>query len=465
VFHHVAGCIQGEEMTSAILGMYMAVTALFAPPQRVTFSETVAPIVYQNCVTCHRPGEAAPFALISYEDVKKRGPLIAAVTKSRYMPPWHATHGFGEFKEERRLSDDQIASITEWVAQGMPQGDPAKMPKLPVFTEGWHLGKPDLILEMPTAYEVPASGPDIYRNFVVPTNLTEDRWIRAIEFRPGVRKAVHHVLIGYDTSGQVRKLDAADDQPGYSTTMGGNFSNTANSASLGGWAVGNVPEFLPEEFALALPKASDLVLQMHFHPTGKPEKEKSVVGIYFSNKAPERSLMGVELPPLYGFGAGINIPAGKSDYTIDDSLTLPVDAQAYGVFVHAHYVAKQVKATATLPDGSVQPLTWIQDWDFNWQDVYTYKSMVALPSGTRIDVRVTYDNSADNPRNPNSPPKAVLWGEQTFDEMASVNIPMVTVRKEDEKALREFLSNRQRAAILRGVQDGTLKRMNEQRVK
>jgi len=452
-------------MTSAIIGLYMVVMGLFAPPEQVTFSETVAPIIYQNCVTCHRPGEAAPFSLITYDDVKKRGTLIATVTKSRYMPPWHAIHGFGEFKEERRLSDEQIASIAEWVAQGMPQGDSTKLPKLPEFTEGWHLGKPDLIVEMPVAYEVPASGPDIYRNFVVPTNLTDDRWVRAIEFRPGARKAVHHALFGYDTTGQVRKLDAADDQPGYSTTMGGNFTNSANSPSLGGWAVGNVPEFLPEEFALSLPKGADLVLQMHFHPTGKPETEKSVIGIYFSKKAPERNLKGVELPPLYGFGAGINIPAGKSDYTIEDSLTLPVDAQAFGVFVHAHYVAKEMKATATLPDGSVQPLIWIQDWDFNWQDVYTYKTLVTLPKGTRIDVRVTYDNSANNPRNPNNPPKPVMWGERTFDEMASVNIPMVTVRKEDEQALQEFLSNRQRAAILKGVQDGTLKRMNEQRVK
>jgi hypothetical protein len=450
-------------MTNAILGLYLAITGLFAP-QQVTFSETVAPIIYQNCVTCHRPGEAAPFSLISYEDVKKRGTLIAAVTSSRYMPPWHAAHGFGEFKEERRLTDDQIATIGDWVAQGMPQGDPAKMPKLPAFTEGWHLGKPDLILEMPVAYDIPASGPDIYRNFVVPTNLTEDRWVRAIEFRPGARKAVHHVLIGYDASGQVRKLDGADGRPGYSTTMGGNFTNTANSASLGGWAVGNVPEFLPEEFALALPKGSDIVLQMHFHPTGKPETEKSVIGIYFSNKPPERNLTSVELPPLFGFGAGINIPAGKSDYTVEDSLTLPVDVQAFGVFVHAHYVAKQVKATATMPDGSVRPLIWIQDWDFNWQDVYTFKTMVMLPRDTRIDVRVTYDNSASNPANPNSPPKAVMWGEQTSDEMASVNIPMVTVRKEDEKVLREMLSNRQKAAIQQGIQDGTLKRMMEQRV-
>ena len=439
---------------------------LMAPAQQqVTFSETIAPILYQNCVTCHRPGEAAPFSLISYDDVRKRGALIATVTKSRYMPPWHATHGYGEFKEERRLSDEQIAAIAAWVSSGMPEGDPNRMPKLPPFTEGWHLGKPDLILEMPTAFEVPASGPDIYRNFVVPTNLAEDRWVRAIEFRPSARKAVHHVLFGYDVSGAVRKLDGTDGKPGYTTTMGGNFTNTANSASLGGWAVGNNPELLPEEFALGLPRGSDLVLQMHFHPTGKPETERSSIGIYFSSKEPSRNLIGVDLPALFGFGAGINIPEGKSDYAIEDSLTLPVDVEAFGVFAHAHYIAKEMKATATLPDGSMQPLIWIQNWDFNWQDVYTFKNLVRLPKGTRIDVRVTYDNSANNPRNPSNPPKPVLWGEQTSDEMASISIPMVTLRKEDERALQDLLAGRQRAAIQRGVQDGTLQRMLAQRPK
>jgi hypothetical protein len=452
-------------MTNIIIGLYVAAAGMQTPAQNVTFSETIAPILYQNCVTCHRPGEAAPFSLVSYEDVKKRGALIASVTRSRYMPPWHATHGYGEFKEERRLSDEQIAAISQWVIEGMPQGDPSRMPPQPAFTEGWHLGKPDLILEMRVAYDVPASGPDIYRNFIVPTNLAEDRWVRAIEFRPSTRQVVHHVLFGYDASGEMRKLDGADGTPGYSTTMGGNFTSAANSGSLGGWAVGNMPELIPEEFGLSLPKGSDIVLQMHFHPTGKAEAERSTIGIYFSSRPPERNLKGVELPALFGFGAGINIPAGKSDYTLQDSLTLPVDVQAFGVFAHFHYIAKEIKADATLPDGSIRPLIWIQEWDFNWQDVYTFKTLVSLPKGTRVDVRVTYDNSANNPRNPNNPPRAVLWGEQTSDEMASVNIPMVTVRKEDEQALQDFLSARQRAAIQRGVQDGTLKRMMDQRAK
>jgi len=201
--------------STRFLGVLLVPTILLTAAERVTFSETIAPIVYANCVTCHRPGEAAPFSLITYDDVKKRGPLIATVTKLRYMPPWHAAHGFGDFADERRLSEAEIALIAEWVKQGMAEGDAARMPKLPKFTDGWHLGKPDMVIEMPVGFELPASGPDIYRNFVVATNLTEDKWVRAVEFRPSTRKVVHHVLFAYDASGTTRKLDGADGRPGF----------------------------------------------------------------------------------------------------------------------------------------------------------------------------------------------------------------------------------------------------------
>jgi hypothetical protein len=430
---------------------------------QVTFSTTIAPIIYNNCVTCHRPGEAAPFALMSYEDVKKRGALIATVTQSRYMPPWHAAHGYGEFAEERRLTDKQIADIGAWVKQGMPQGDPALAPKPPQFVEGWHLGKPDLVLEMPVGYDVPATGPDIYRNFVIPTGLTEDKWVRAVEYRPSARKVVHHVLFAYDATGALAKRSGLDGKPGFGG-MGtvGVTGGTGSSGSLGGWAVGNTPVFLVDGLALALAKGSDFVLQMHFHPTGKLETEKSTVGIYFADRAPEHRLIAVQGPALFGFGAGIDIPAGAKNYTIDDSLTLPVDMLAYSVGAHAHYVAKEMKATATLPDGTVKPLLWIQNWDFAWQDRYNYKDPVALPKGTRIDVHLAYDNSADNPRNPSNPPKRVQWGEQSFDEMGSVTLQAIAVHKEDEPELQRFFANRLRAAIQRGVQDGTAKRMLEE---
>jgi Tol biopolymer transport system component len=449
-------------MTTKLAVSLLAAAALLPAADKVTFSENIAPIVYDNCVTCHRSGEAAPFALISYEDVKKRGALIVTVTKSRYMPPWHATHGYDEFADERRLTDQQIATIADWVQQGMPQGDPAKMPKLPQFADGWHLGKPDLILEMPVAFELPSSGPDIFRNFVIPTGLKEDKWVRAVEFRPSARKAAHHALFAYSPAGSMSRIDGVDGKPGFGG-MGtvGVAGTQGSSGGLGGWAVGGTAQFLPGELAMPLPKGSDFLLQMHFHLTGKPETEKSMVGIYFAEKAPERNLTAIGLPSLFGFGAGIDIPPGEKNYTIQDSLTLPVDVKVYGAAAHAHYLAKDIKATATLPDGSVKPLIWIQDWDFNWQEQYTYKAPFTLPKGTRIDATLRYDNSADNPRNPSNPPKRVLFGEESFDEMGGVGLNLITVNKEDEPALQKVLAEGAQAAIRRGGADGTARRYIE----
>jgi len=451
-------------MALKLIGLLTLAAGLLPAADKVTFSETIAPILYQNCVTCHRPGEAAPFALISYEDAKKRGSLIATVTKSRYMPPWHAAHDYGQFADERRLTDAQIGAIAQWVSDGMPQGDVSKMPKLPQFPEGWHLGKPDLILEMRAGFNLAASGPYVYRNFVIPTHLTADKWVRAIEFRPSARKVVHHVLFAYDASGSVQKMDGVDGKPGFTGMSAiGITGGAAASGSLGGWAVGATPVFLPDGLALPLPKNSDVVLQMHFHLTGKPEMEKSTLGIYFEDKAPERRLTAVQVPALFGFGAGLDIPAGERAYKIQDSLTLPVDVQAFSVGAHAHYVAKEMKATATLPNGTTVPLLWIQDSDFNWQDRYTYKAPVTLPKGTKIDVKLVYDNSTDNPRNPSNPAKRVWWGEQSFDEMGSVTLQAVAARKEDEPALQVFLADRLRKAVAAGVLNGTAKRLQEER--
>jgi len=437
-------------------------------PAPVTFTENVAPIVYQNCVTCHRSGEAAPFPLITYDDVKKHAKTIVKATGSRYMPPWHAVHGFGDFADERRLTDEQIATIADWFDHGMPEGDRSKLPPLPTFADGWHLGTPDLVVRMPTGFELPASGPDVYRNFVVPTNLPEDKWVRAIEFRPSARKAVHHVLFAYDASHMLARLDGRDGRPGFGGmgSAGVSPGNPGAVGPLGGWAVGSTPAFLPEGVALPLPKGSDLILQMHFHLTGKPEMEQATVGIYFADKAPERRLYSIQIPALFGFGAGIDIPAGEKNFTVDDSFVLPVDLKAFFVAAHAHYLAREMKATATLPDGTRQPILWIQDWDFNWQDRYFYKTPVMLPKGTRIDVHLSYDNSDDNPRNPHpSPAMRVQWGEQSFDEMGSVVLAAQALQASDEPALQRALVERARAAIGRAAANGTLQRVMQEREK
>src|SRR5262245_61127253 len=447
-----------------ILVISAAAPARTPAPPPPTFTDSVAPILYDNCVTCHRPGQAAPFPLISYDDAKMHGTQIAKVTASRFMPPWHATHGFGEFADERRLTDAQIATIAAWVKADMPEGNPSHMPTLPAFPDGWHLGTPDLVLTMPAGFELPASGPDVFRNFVVPAHLTEDKWVRAIEFHPSARKAVHHVLFAYDSSGAAARRDGRDGRPGFggmgSAGVGGGAGSTG---PLGGWAVGATPVFLPPGVALALPKGSDIILQMHFHLTGKPETEQSTIGIYFADKAPERRVYSLQVPPLFGFGSGIDIPAGAKDYAIEDSFTTPVDLKAFSVAGHAHYIAKEMKATATLPDGTKQPLLWIQDWDFNWQDRYIFKTPVQLPKGTRIDVRLVYDNTSANPRNPSDPPKPVLWGEQSFDEMGSVIMAVQCEHAEDEPVLQKAFAERNRATVARATGNGTLRRFLEQR--
>lgn len=433
-----------------------------------TFTETIAPIVYANCVTCHRPGEVAPFSLLTYEDVVKKGKQIARVTEEKYMPPWHAVHGYGEFVGERGLTDVQIATIGTWVKNGMPRGDESKMPKLPVFPpDGWRLGQPDLILEMPAGFDLPASGPDVFRNFVVPTKLAEDKWVRGIEFRPSARKVVHHALFAQVTGGSLAARDGADGRPGFGG-MGavGVINDRGGSRSLGGWAVGATPTMFPEGFAALLPKGSDFLLQMHFHLSGKPETEKSLIGIYFADKAPQKNLFSVELPALFGVGAGIDIPPGETRFAIRDSFTLPGEVSVYSAIAHAHYLAKEMKATATLPDGSTRPLLWIRDWDFNWQDTYVYKKPFTLPKGTRMDVTITYDNSADNPRNPITPPRRALWGEQSFDEMGTVGFGFEVLDTADVPAFAEALTSRSKAAIAAGGKDGTVGRFlaRQQRV-
>lgn len=426
---------------------------------RVAFSETIAPILYEHCVTCHRPGEIGPFSLITYEDVARHGTKIREVTASRHMPPWHPAHGFGAFVGERRLSDEDIAAIASWVKQGMPRGDAARMPRLPPLPEGWQLGKPDLVLEMPAAFEVPEHAHDVYRNFVLPTGLKEDRWVRAVELRSSARSAAHHALFAYVKQGTFAARDGADGQPGFGGSMAVGFVPGQSGGSLGGWAVGGRGMELPDGLALPLPAGADFLLQMHFHSMGKPARERAQVGLYFAPGPPARPMASLELPPLFGFGAGIDIPAGESSYVIRDTFTLPGEVFVRGAWAHAHYLGKEMKVEASLPDGSTLPLLWIPDWDFNWQEFYVYQQPVRLPKGTRVDATIRYDNSAGNRRNPHDPPQPVRWGLNSTDEMGTIGFLFeILADEEDKTALQKALADRTTAAIQHGAADGTLRR-------
>ena len=408
-------------------------TAALSYAQTVTFNEQIAPIIYGNCSKCHHPGEVAPFSLLSYDDVRAHARTIATVTQSHYMPPWKPEPGWSAYRDERRLTPTQIALIQQWVDGGMPLGDPSKAPLPPQYTDGWQLGAPDLILEMPAGYPVPADGPDIYRNFVIPTKLTEDKWVRAIELKPSARTVVHHSLFFSDTTGGARKQDGVDGQPGFPGfgsifTVGDPVS--ALNGGLGGWVPGTTPAFLPQGIAVPLPKGSDFLMQTHFHPNGLAQTEKTVIGLYFG-PAPARLMTQVQVPAFFGVRANIDIPAGEPDYKVRGSFTLPADVDAVGVAAHAHYLCKEAKLTATLPTGEVRILLWIRQWEFNWQDQYQFQDLLPLPKGTRLDGELTYDNSAGNYRNPNTPPKRVRWGENSTDEMGSLLLNVLPKQPDD----------------------------------
>ena len=378
-----------------------------------TFNKDIAPIVFQNCASCHRPGEVAPFSLLTYADVKKHSSEVAELTQKRQMPPWKPEHGFGDFLGERRLTDAQIATIQQWTQAGRPEGNPADLPPAPKFVEGWTLGEPDMIVKAPKAYSLHAEGRDLLRSFVVPLGLTEDKYIEAVEFRPSNRKIVHHALFFLDASGRARELDGADGQPGFPGGPGG--LGFIPSGGLGGWAPGVTPRRLPQGVGRLVKKGSDLVVQIHFHPSGKVEAEQFSVGFYFAKKPPEKLFISMMCAAGRG---GLNIAPDDKKYEINETFTVPADVKLQGVFPHAHLVCKEIEVTATLPDGKNIPIIWIKDWDWDWQDEYLYNHVLDIPRGTQVHMRFRYDNSSDNVKNPNKPPRRIHWGEQTSDEMA-----------------------------------------------
>ena len=414
-----------------VLALVPALLVLPAQAQ-VTFSKDIGPIIYLHCSPCHRPGEAAPFSLMSYADVAKHGKLIAAVTAARIMPPWKAEPASYEYRDSRRLSDAELKTIQLWVKAGMPEGDRSAAPAVPQFTVGWQLGTPDLVVKMDKAFPVPADGFDIYRYLRIPLNLPEDKWVRAIELRPSARAVVHHVLYFADSSEDAKRIEA--EQNASSSRMSG-MRIGRDMVPLGGVAVGAQPHLLPEGLALKLPKGTDLMFQYHFHPVGKEEAEQSTIGLYFAKQAPEHTLMSVQLPVAYGLFSGLAIPPGQKDFSARDSFVLPVDVQAVSVGAHAHYIGKTMKMTATFPDGTVKTLLDIRDWDFAWQDRYFFEHTILLPKGTKLDSEVTWDNSADNAKNPSRPPIEVRWGEQTKDEMGAVGLQVYPVAESDFAAL------------------------------
>jgi len=375
-----------------------------------TYSKDVAPILQKNCQECHRPGQVGPFALETYEQARKRATDIAAVVDDRTMPPWKASPHFGvKFKDARTLSDQEIATLVAWSEADAPEGNPADTPTPPKFPDDWQLGTPDLVVDIGADFAVPADGGDIYRCFVVQTDLDKDQYVSAVECRPGNRRVVHHILAYVDTSGKARERDQSDPGPGY-TCFGG--PGEPIHGGLGGWAPGNLPSQLDEGIGRSLPRQSDIIIQVHYHPRGKAEVDRTKIGLHFARKSVKQIMHASA-----AINPELDLPPGKTNIEVKAAWQVPVDLVAHAVTPHMHLLGRDILMSVKFPDGRVQDLIKIDDWDFNWQYTYNFEKPLDLPKGTLLTVVAHYDNSAANPRNPNKPPKEVKWGEATTDEM------------------------------------------------
>jgi tetratricopeptide (TPR) repeat protein len=414
-----------------VFSVVSAVTACgleAAPAGPVTFARDVAPIVFGHCTVCHHPNGSAPFSLLTYAVARSHATQIAAVTKTRVMPPWKSEPGYGDFIGHRPLTDDEIHLLQRWIDDGAPEGDPADLPTPPHWTDGWQLGTPDLVVALAQPYVLAAEGTDVSRVFVLPIPIERMRYVRGVEFRPGNAKVVHHANIRIDRTPASRALDDQDPAPGYDGLL--SHSAVYPDGHFLGWTPGQVAPLLPKGLAWRVAPRTDLVIEVHMKPSGKPEVVEPSVGFYFGDDPPERT------PAMLRLGRqSLDIAPGEKHYTITDSFVLPVDAEVQAVQPHAHYRAREVRGVATLPDGTTRWLIFIKDWDFRWQHVYRYVTPFMLPKGTTLSVQYTFDNSADNPRNPRQPPTRVTWGQWSQDEMADLWIQVLTRDDRDLQTL------------------------------
>jgi hypothetical protein len=395
-----------------------------------TFNRHIAPIVFEHCASCHRPGEVAPFSLLSYADVKKRAEQLAQVTSRRFMPPWKSVEGHGRFIGERRLTKDQIELIGHWASSGAAEGEARDLPPAPRFSDTWLLGQPDITVTMAEAFPVPADGPDVYRNFVLNLEIPPGKYIKALEYRPSNRRVVHHALFASDASGKSRKDDEADPLSGFAGSL--NIPGRLFPGSMSAWAPGREARPLPDGISMPWKNGTDLVLQLHLHPSGKPEVEQSSIGFFLTDEPPRRSMVDIMM-----LDRKIDIPPGEVAYKTRDEFSVPVEMEILAIFPHMHMIGRDIRITAVPPSGPSFPLIWINDWDFNWQSLYQCEPAVRLPAGTKVVLEGVHDNSAANIRNPNNPPQRITFGEQTSNEMTAALVQLVPVLEADLAKMTE----------------------------
>lgn len=387
----------------------------------VTYHRDVLPVLQSACQSCHRPGQVGPFSLMTYAEAARWADDIVGETRAGRMPPWKPTQR-GVFTNERTLTAAQKKVLEQWVKEGMPEGDPKHAPKPAKFPEGWQLGKPDLVLEMPSEAVIGPKGRDAFHCVVFRTNFKKDMYIAAVEVQPGNTRVVHHTVQIIDTSGTGRALlkrgflrpREGDSGPGYWTRIG--FGYLPDPAKgLGGWAPGLVPQMLPPGVGLKLPKGADVIMQVHYHRTGKEERDRTKIGLYFQKGPVTGNFQAIGVPGLF-----FRIPAGEKNCKVETSWRLAEDVTLHYLIPHMHLLGKSIELTAKVPGGKEEVLISIPEWDYNWQEMYQLKTPRKLPRGTVLRVRAVYDNSSENPRNPSDPPRTARFGEQTTHEMCFV---------------------------------------------
>lgn len=375
---------------------------------------------------CHSPGQSGPFSLLTFEDVIKRGDFIGHVTKTGYMPPWKADREFQQYKNERGLTPDEIEAIQIWLKNGMPRGKKSKKE----YRSEFQIDKPDVSLKMKSPYLIPTSNKDDYRFFYIPTNLPEDKYLTKIEFIPGNKRLVHHSRLMTDTTHMVRTIDGMSaDDPGISAFE----KYPPLDKFLYGWVPGNSAIEFPAGTGKKIHKGTDLILNIHYAPNSRENQyDQSVVNLYFTKEKADREVYSLAIAENDISNPPFLIPAGEKKVFYSSFGPIPIDISVVGVLPHMHYIGKTFRAFAVTPEGEAIHLIKIDNWDFKWQETYLFKKLQIIPKNSMILIEAMFDNSAENPANPNSPPKDITYGWNTTSEMLDLILYYLEYKEGDE---------------------------------